>query len=133
MLIAFGASVTHGQIGDPQHSVKVARPLVKGLPLEAKVNPTMFFGIELTPVQGDAIARLALRFFAEDSVRGAKHPVPAPLDSMSKVRLLPVLNVQRRAYRAVLTQSQRKIFDQNVAALLHAWLTSNPPRKEGIQ
>jgi hypothetical protein len=101
-----------------------------GLPPHAKVNATMFSGLTLTPAQGDSIASLSLRFAEERlGVLATYASGTAPnavWDAAARQQILPFLERQRAAYRAVLTVEQRVRFDTNADRILAAWRKHRP-------
>lgn len=114
---------TQGQ-SQQGHRTKRIKLVPRGLPETAKVNSTMFQGIELSAEQGAAIAHLGEKFSKEDAKREAKNPIVKPLDRAAKLKLAPIFEKQRLAYRAVLTSPQQRVFDSNTKQILEAWLNA---------
>jgi hypothetical protein len=81
----------------------------------------MFRGVSLSPAQAAAITDLAKGFAAERAALVSGSDPRAPWDAATKVRLMPFVERQRAAYRALLTPAQQPAFDENTARILTRW------------
>jgi hypothetical protein len=128
------ASVRFAQLtGDslPVYRRRIPDPATVGLPDSARVNPMMFRGLKLSREQADSVVRLAEAFArVKDSAFAVLAPGTereARWDGATRERMMPFIDEQTRAYRAVLTPLQQAVFDSTTSGIVAEWRRGDAP------